>query len=278
MTDEIVSAPLPTIKSFNNLFDLSPLGRLTVIAYLGKSRWRCNCLCGNSFENSTSGLVRMKYPSCGCHQKEIQSAKQKSHGGSGTRLYYVWNAMKSRCHRPATEYYDIYGGRGIIVCPEWHNFAPFQDWALANGYQQGLEIDRKESNGNYEPDNCRWVTTAVNQLNKRSARGSTSQYVGVFREKRKNLQKVWTAFTTIEGKRINLGRFATELEAAIARDAYCERVIPGQFHRNIPITNQPLQPQPPVPQTPSISQPEPQHGFQTNASTAVQELHQSVEP
>ena len=76
--------------------------------------------------------------------------------------------MKGRCNRPTATSYKYYGGRGISVCEEWENdFAAFRDWALANGYQEGLSIDRIDVNGNYCPGNCRWITMAEQQRNKR---------------------------------------------------------------------------------------------------------------
>ena len=77
--------------------------------------------------------------------------------------------MKDRCLNPNTEYYKNYGGRGITICPEWTNdYTKFRDWALSNGYNKSLQIDRKETNKNYEPNNCHFVTSAKNCQNKRN--------------------------------------------------------------------------------------------------------------
>ena len=89
----------------------------------------------------------------------------KSHGMYGTRIYGIWAHIKSRCYNPSVERYKYYGGRGISMCEEWRNsFEAFYEWAMANGYKEGLSIDRIDNNGNYEPSNCRWVTT-VDQMN-----------------------------------------------------------------------------------------------------------------
>ena len=91
------------------------------------------------------------------------------HGGNGTKLYYVWCTMKSRCMNKNSIDYKNYGGRGITICPEWtENFIVFRDWALNNGYAKGLQINRIENNGNYEPNNCNWVTQKENLRNKRN--------------------------------------------------------------------------------------------------------------
>lgn len=86
-------------------------------------------------------------------------------------LYRVWNGMICRCETPSSGGYENYGGRGIMVCDEWrHDFVAFKEWAMANGWKKGLHIDRKDNDGNYSPDNCRFVTAAVNARNKRSSR------------------------------------------------------------------------------------------------------------
>ncbi len=83
-------------------------------------------------------------------------------------LYPVWRNMLGRCENPLSEKYPLYGARGIKVCEEWHNPKSFIDWVLANGYERGLQIDRINNDGNYEPNNCRFATRKQNQRNKRN--------------------------------------------------------------------------------------------------------------
>lgn len=95
----------------------------------------------------------------------------KRHGMYKTKIYSHWENMKQRCYSKNASYYKNYGGRGIIVCNEWINdFMAFYTWSMKNGYQNNLELDRINNNGNYEPDNCRWITHKEQQYNKRSNR------------------------------------------------------------------------------------------------------------
>lgn len=83
-------------------------------------------------------------------------------------LYWAWKAMKQRCQNPKCKAYRNYGARGIKVCEEWQKFEPFLAWALNNGYEKGLDLDRKDNDGNYEPSNCRWIPRRQNINNRRN--------------------------------------------------------------------------------------------------------------
>ena len=91
--------------------------------------------------------------------------------GTRTNLYVRWCHMIERCYNPHCERYEYYGGRGIAVCEIWRkDFTAFREWALANGYNEGLSLDRINNDGNYEPSNCRWVTHKEQCNNKRNNR------------------------------------------------------------------------------------------------------------
>lgn len=163
---------------FNDLTG-KKFGRLTVIKYLGASKWLCICECGNEKAISQDCLVRRGTKSCGCLQREAAARVGTRHGGSKTRLYRVWQSMKTRCTHPSHRSYKNYGGRGIKVCDEWLDFAEFEKWALSSGYMPDAPkgvctLDRIDVDGNYEPSNCRWVSVKEQNLNKRPYRSPGS--------------------------------------------------------------------------------------------------------
>jgi len=85
------------------------------------------------------------------------------------KLYRCWIYMRKRCSNKNHSAYQFYGGRGIRVCEEWSRYEVFKEWALTNEWRAELQIDRIDSDGNYEPSNCRWVTPLENQWNRRSS-------------------------------------------------------------------------------------------------------------
>lgn len=94
----------------------------------------------------------------------------RTHGLRNHKLYRIWSGIIQRCDKTYCINYRDYGGRGIFVCSEWYDFKTFYDWAVSNGWILGLQIDRINVNGNYEPNNCRWVTAKDNARNKRNSK------------------------------------------------------------------------------------------------------------
>lgn len=150
-------------------------GRLVVLRRtdnIGKKpAWVCKCDCGNERIVTGSNLNSGNVQSCGCLWKEvtpeINKEKNTRHGDSHTKLHRAWTNMRYRCNNPNCREYKNYGGRGITICKEWDSYEAFRDWALANGFDSGLSIDRIDVNGNYEPSNCRWVGIKAQSNNTR---------------------------------------------------------------------------------------------------------------
>ena len=146
-------------------------GRLTVIGRCNNdipqkdSKWYCECQCGNHLIVQRSNLRSGHTQSCGC----LKMDSNTTHGKCYTRLWRIWVNIKSRCENPNTPNFSNYGARGISICSEWENdFQAFYDWAMSNGYQENLTIDRIDVNGNYDPLNCRWADQITQGNNKRT--------------------------------------------------------------------------------------------------------------
>ncbi|MBQ7705878.1 MAG: hypothetical protein IJT73_10740, partial [Selenomonadaceae bacterium] len=149
-------------------------GRLTVIAYAyTKSRaayWMCSCICGNECVVRGSSLINGDTQSCGCLQKENVSQIKFIHGMSNTRIHRIWSNMIDRCENPVNIGYYKYGGRGIKVCTQWHEFINFYNYVskLPKFGDINCSLDRINNNGNYEPDNVRWADAKTQGRNRRN--------------------------------------------------------------------------------------------------------------
>lgn len=132
------------------------------------TKWICRCECGNIKSISTKGLRHDNVQSCGCKKFKNNGLTTRD-SAKDLRLYNIWRSMKKRCYLQTDKDFHNYGERGISVCDEWNeNFYSFYLWAKESGYSDNLSIDRIDTNGNYTPDNCRWVTLKTQQRNKRT--------------------------------------------------------------------------------------------------------------
>ncbi len=148
-------------------------GRLTVLAptsNLGdRTRWSCACDCSAPVSVRTDHLLGGKTQSCGCHNQAVRRAQhgKTTHGMSTSREYAAWTQAKQRCYNETHRKYPDWGGRGIRMCERWLN--SFENFFRDMGPRPSSRhsLDRKENDGNYEPDNCRWATRAQQLANRR---------------------------------------------------------------------------------------------------------------
>ncbi len=185
-------------------------------------RWNCVCECGTKVIVRTNHLTCGTTKSCGCYNSDKLVKRNFKHGLSIrkniTPLYSLWLSIKTRCYNAQTDNYSYYGGKGIRVSEDWlHNPKEFICWAKHNGYKKGLEIDRINSKGNYDPSNCRFVTRSENCINRGLFKNNSSGYTGV--KYNKNHSK-WVSDIQINKKRISLGDFEMKKDALETRNKY----------------------------------------------------------
>ena len=146
--------------------------QLTVVSVNG-SKCLCACSCGNQKEVPAGKLIRGDYVSCGCYRRRSFIERSTKHGHASSagpsREYYSWQCAQSRCTNSNDKDYKNYGGRGISFCERWSGDGGFERFLEDMGPRpDGHTLDRKDTNGNYEPSNCRWATEVSQQRNRRS--------------------------------------------------------------------------------------------------------------
>lgn len=163
-------------------------GRLTVLERVSDKiaaggypirRWLCQCDCGNTTIVTRQDLRSGDTKSCGCWNLEMRAERVRTHGDTHSILYKRWTAMRKRCRNPRNKDYPHYGGRGIKVCDEWQDYSNFKEWALTHGYSPELSLDRIDVDGDYCPENCRYVdmtTQARNRTNSISVEYRGEEY------------------------------------------------------------------------------------------------------
>jgi len=165
-----------TPRRSHNFIDLTgqTFGRLRVVGEgeknNGRTSWKCRCECGAMVTTNADNLKAGRTQSCGCLRNERISETHTIHGalkgGKETRTHLSWRCMMARCYYKRSNRYKHYGQRGITVCARWHYYSNF----LADMGERParLTLDRKDTNGNYNKDNCRWTTQTVQQNNRRN--------------------------------------------------------------------------------------------------------------
>lgn len=170
-------------------------GMLTVVSRAannkyGKAMWNCVCECGRKPKKpiSTDRLKSGNSKSCGCYR--FGNKFSVTHGEKKTRLWREWSGMKNRCSKNF-KFHKNYYDRGISVCEEWKSYIAFRNWALSNGYDDGLTLDRINNDKGYSPDNCRWATMKQQSNNRR-----TNKYITANSETR--TMKEWAEYSGIK--------------------------------------------------------------------------------
>ena len=218
----------------------------------GHVQVECLCDCGNIKVTTISRLKRGTIRSCGCLAAE---GNNYSHRLSNTRLYNIWIGIKTRCYNPNHGTYQYYGAKGITMCPEWkEDFMNFYNWAMENGYNDNLSIDRIDPEGNYCPENCKWADSYEQANNKRKDKLENSK--GMFFENIVEVCKMYNVpYNDVEFNKDNgtLKEYLDRIEiekmnelsnllhsAKINEDYYYNRTkeqLRKQFGLNIYITN-----------------------------------------
>lgn len=194
-------------------------GRLTVLrieVVNNKRRCYCKCDCGKEKYVIPNVLVRGGIVSCGCYNKEHFTSR--THGLRHHPLYPLWGYIVKRCTNPNCKDYKNYGARGIKICDEWRKRPDlFINYCLENGWNENLTIDRIDVNGNYEPNNLRFVDRHYQAVNQRLRIGNTSGYKGI---STRTKGKTWKSQITINRKLICLGYYDSKKDALDARNKY----------------------------------------------------------
>lgn len=181
--------------------------------------------CQSEFKARTYDVKRGVTKSCGClkHKGYIK------HGLSKNKYYSTWGGMLRRCTNVENHNYVNYGGRGIKVCEEWLDVKNFIEWAESTHPNiEGMSLDRIDTNGNYEPSNCRWSDKNIQNLTQRLNSKNTSGFKEVY----KNNKGRWVAQIRVNGKLITLGRYLELEQAVLVRDTY---IIDNNLKNNLSV-------------------------------------------
>jgi len=195
-------------------------GRLLVVSEYGRNNrknviWNCLCDCGKMSTVISNHLTKGNIKSCGCLSAEKAKSRMTTHGKSKTPEYEIWCGMIKRCLNENNKSYVNYGGRGISVCERWGHFENFLA-DMGPRPSQYHSLERKEVDGNYNPENCKWATRTEQARNTRKRKDGKNIVVGVSWHKATGK---YMAYIAVNKKPIYLGIFPSIEEASVARKA-----------------------------------------------------------
>lgn len=201
----------------HTLIDLTgqKFGRLLVLERFFNNKkqtaWKCLCDCGNISYPQSQALRSGKIKSCGCLKDEKIVERSYKHGmaktGEISRLYNIFSGIKTRCYNTKSKDYKWYGKKGIKMCQEWKdNYKTFYDWSMSNGYTDELSIDRIDSNKDYCPENCRWITKSENIIRSNS---KLIEFNGKTMNIKEWAEKLGINYGTLKG-RLNRSKWSIE--------------------------------------------------------------------
>jgi hypothetical protein len=210
---------ITTVEYMAKFIDLTgkKFNKLTVIEFIGRknnhSLFKCKCDCGNESIVYSNNLIRNHTTSCGCFNIYSTINRSTTHNLRKHPLYVSWIGMRNRCYYEKHNRFKNYGGKGIKVFENWKNdFLEFYNWAVNNGWEKGLSIDRIDNNLDYCPTNCKFSTSKEQSRNRTSnikitVDGETKILIEWAESKnihyetlRKRLKKGWTDYEIIYGK------------------------------------------------------------------------------
>lgn len=206
--------------------------RLTVLRLTGTTQsqgqvhWLCRCECGKEISVTLGHLRSGHTRSCGCYRRDQTKKALVTHGMSRTPEHVLWLAVKARCENPNHKNYGTYGGAGISVCPEWHDFSTFMR-DMGPRPSPKHSIDRIDPFGDYEPSNCRWTVQFVQSANRKKV----GKYgLGVSRVFTRRGIERFKAYLQVGGRKLSAGTFDTPEQAASAyldkaRELFGEQVV-----------------------------------------------------
>tara|TARA_R110000851_G_scaffold88070_15_gene192216 strand:- start:2614 stop:3246 length:633 start_codon:yes stop_codon:yes gene_type:complete len=181
----------------------------------GRSVYLCSCDGCLGFFKRRSDYKDFKYCTS-CSNKE-RGIRRITHGDNNTnsRLHVSWSNMKRRCINPTDKEIISYRDKGISICSDWLNYSLFKEWAMDNGYNDKLTIDRVDNTKGYSPDNCRFANYSTQNANKGITNKNKSGFIGVSKSGSR-----FRSYIDWEYKRVELGLYDTAIEASVVRDSY----------------------------------------------------------